>query len=47
MNPAQVTENQGFIQGVVNNMGSTPVGEREQEIGQDAANALKVLGPQA
>jgi hypothetical protein len=40
VNPAQVTENQGLIQGVVNNLGSTPVGEREQEIGQDAANAL-------
>jgi hypothetical protein len=40
VSPAQVTENQGFIQGIVNNLGSTPLAERKQETGQDAANAL-------
>lgn len=40
VNPAQVTENQGFIQGVINNYSGTPLSEREQQTGQDAANAL-------
>jgi hypothetical protein len=40
VNPAQVTENQGILQRVVDNMGSTTTSERDQEIGQDAASAL-------
>jgi hypothetical protein len=40
VNPDQVTENQGFIQGVINNLGSTTNYQREEGIGQDAANAL-------
>jgi hypothetical protein len=40
VNPDQVTENQGFIQGVINNMGSTTTYQRQEATGQDAANAL-------
>ncbi|MBI3800639.1 MAG: DUF4410 domain-containing protein [Deltaproteobacteria bacterium] len=40
VNADEVTENQGIIQRMVNNMGSTTATEREQGIGHDAANAL-------
>jgi len=40
VNPAQVTENQGLIQGVINNLGSTTDSQREEATGQDAANAM-------
>src|SRR5262249_43672616 len=40
VNPDQVTQNQGILQRVVSNLGSTPTLEKDQEIGQNAANAL-------
>ena len=38
--PGEVTENQGFFQGVVDRFGSTSEFERVQGIGQDAANSF-------
>ena len=38
--PGEVTENQGFFQGVVNKFGSTTEFERTEGIGQDAANSF-------
>src|SRR5262245_57449547 len=40
VNPAQVTENRGFIQGIINNMGSTTTYQRQESTGEDAANAF-------
>lgn len=38
--PGEVTENQGFFQGVVNKFGSTSEFERAEGIGQEAANSF-------
>ena len=38
--PGEVTENQGFIQGVVNRFGSTSEFERAQDIGHETANSF-------
>jgi len=40
VNPAQVTENQGVLQGVINNLENTSAAQQDESIGQDAANAL-------
>ena len=40
VNSAQVTQNQGIFQQVINNMQDSSAAQNDQEIGQDAANAL-------
>src|SRR5262245_50589759 len=40
VNPAQVTQNQGLLQGAINNMEGVSTVANEESIGQDAANAL-------